>query len=43
MYTIADVVEMGEAHELILSEIKEISVLDDSSELTMEPLEYFDE
>ena len=43
MYTISDVVEMGEAHELILSDIKEVSILDDSAELSMEALEYFDE
>ena len=43
MYSISDVVEMGDAHELILSDIKQISVLDDSAELSLEALEYFDE
>ncbi len=43
MYSISDVVEMGDAHELILSDIKRISVLDDSAEFSMEALEYFDE
>ncbi|HKY41512.1 MAG TPA: hypothetical protein VJM50_00335 [Pyrinomonadaceae bacterium] len=43
MYTISDVVEMGEAHELILSDLKELSILDDASELSMMPVEYFDE
>ena len=43
MYTVPDVVEMGEAHELIQTEIKQISELDDSTELSMEALEYFDE
>jgi len=43
MYSVTDVVEMGDAHELILSEIKRISTLDDSADFSMEALEYFDE
>lgn len=43
MYSISNVVEMGDAHELILSDIKQISVQDDSAELSLEALEYFDE
>ena len=43
MYSVSDVVDMGEAHELILSDLKKVSTLDDSAELTMQVLEYFDE
>jgi hypothetical protein len=43
MYTVSDVVEIGEARELILAELKELSVRDDDAEVTMEPLEFFDE
>jgi hypothetical protein len=43
MYTVSDVVDMGEAHELILSDIKLVSSLDDSADLTMRAEEYFDE
>jgi len=43
MYIVSDVVDMGEAHELILTETKEVSRFDDSQEFTMTPLEYFDE
>jgi hypothetical protein len=43
MYSVLDVVEMGEAHELILADIKQRLIDDDSVELSMEALEYFDE
>jgi len=43
MYTVTDVVDMGEAQNLILTEVKEAGVLDDWAEQTMEGLEYFDE
>lgn len=43
MYIVSNVIEMGEAHELILADIKQVSILDDSAELSMEALEYFDE
>ena len=43
MYTISDAVEMGNAQELILSEIKTVSVQDDSEFNTLRAEEYFDE
>ena len=43
MYSISDVVEMGDARELILSDIKVQLVEDDTEFNTAEPLEYFDE
>ena len=43
MYTISEVVELGNARELILSEIKVTSELDDSQPNTFRPPEYFDE
>lgn len=43
MYTVTDVVEMGQAQNLILTEVKRKGVLDDFAEQTMEGLEYFDE
>jgi hypothetical protein len=43
MYTASDVVEMGVAHELVLSNIKVEFVLDDTAPQTMLAEEYFDE
>jgi len=43
MYTISEIVELGDARELILSEIKVVSRLDDSQDNTLEPSEYFEE
>lgn len=43
MYTVSEVVDMGAAHELILAVNKEVSKWDDSEELTMDPLECFDD
>ena len=43
MYTVSDIVDLGEAHELVLSEIKEVLTQDDSEYQTMAPSEYFDE
>ena len=43
MYSVSDVVELGEAHELVLSDIKEVLRLDDAEEQSMQPGEYFDE
>lgn len=43
MYTVSDIVDMGAAHELILAVNKEVGKWDDSEEVTMDPLEYFDE
>ena len=43
MYTVSEVVEMGDARELILSEIKEAFVGDDNEPQTLQPGEYFDE
>lgn len=43
MYIAADVIEMGEAHELVLNEVKEELVFDDTAPQTMPALEYFDE
>ena len=42
MYTISDVVELGDARELILAEVKLESEVDDSEPNTFEPAEYFD-
>lgn len=42
MYTISDVVVMGEAHEIILSDVKCLSFLDDSDLMTFLPEEFFD-
>ena len=43
MYTISDVVEMGDARELLLSLLKDIFQQDDSEQHTAELEEYFDE
>ncbi len=43
MYTISDVVELGNARELILSDLKVTTQEDDSQPNTFEPGEYFDE
>lgn len=43
MYNVSDAVEMGSAHELILTFIKQVLVLDDSQENTDRAEEYFDE
>lgn len=43
MYTVSDIVDLGEAHELVLSQLKETLVGDDSEYLSMEGLECFDE
>ena len=43
MYTVSDIVDLGEAHELVLSDIKEILTIDDSESQTMLALECFDE
>lgn len=44
MYTISDVVEMGEAHELVLSLIKELPLqFDDSEPQSMPDQEHFDD
>lgn len=42
MYTISDVFDMGEAHELILSDIKILACQDDSELMTFLPQEFFD-
>lgn len=42
MYTIAEAVEMGNAQELILSDIKEEFVADDNELNTLRPEESFD-
>ena len=43
MYSLSDVVELGDAQELILSDIKKESRLDDEEPNTFRPQEYFDE
>jgi hypothetical protein len=43
MYTISEVVELGNARELILSNIKLTVEQDDSQPNTFQPPEYFDE
>jgi hypothetical protein len=43
MYTVSDAVEMGNAQELILSQIKQEFVQDDTSQNTLRAEEYFDE
>lgn len=43
MYTVSDVVDMGAAHELILSDMKVTASQDDSQLNTFQPPEYFDE
>lgn len=43
MYNVSDAVELGAAQELILSEIKKESKLDDDEPNTFRPQEYFDE
>ena len=43
MYTVSDVVETGDARELIMSLIKEVLTQDDSQDQTARPEEYFDE
>jgi len=43
MYIASDVVEMGAAHELVLSNIKVEFVEDDTAPQTMLAEEYFDE
>ena len=43
MYTVSDAVEMGNAHELILSLIKVVFVQDDDQPSTEEAEEYFDQ
>lgn len=43
MYSVSEVVEMGAAHELVLSDIKEVLVFDDAEQQTMTALESFDE
>jgi hypothetical protein len=43
MYTLSDAIEMGSAHELILSLIKEVFVNDDVEPNTCWYAEYFDE
>jgi hypothetical protein len=43
MYTVSDVVELGDAQELILSLIKREFVSDDHENQTLPAEEYFDE
>lgn len=43
MYIISDVVEMGNADELILAFIKEWPTIDDPEQCTVTPEETFDE
>jgi hypothetical protein len=44
MYTISDIVEMGEAHELVLSVHKELPLaMDDNEPFTMLEEEHFDD
>ena len=43
MYNISDVVEMGEAHELVLSLLKEPLQFDDSEPFTMPAEEHFND
>jgi hypothetical protein len=43
MYSVSDIFDLGEAHDLVLSEIKELLTIDDSEDQTMQPLECFDE
>jgi len=42
MYTISDIVEMGEAHELVLSIMKDEFVFDDAWPWSMPAAENFD-
>ncbi len=42
MYTISDVVDLGEAHQLILSDIKDYSLIDDSEPMSLSCEEIFD-
>ena len=43
MYIISDIVEVGNAHEHILSLIKEPPIIDDSEPHSISPEEAFDE
>ncbi|HKY41511.1 MAG TPA: hypothetical protein VJM50_00330 [Pyrinomonadaceae bacterium] len=43
MYTVSEIVELGDARELILSDIKLTSVADDTEQNSFQPSEYFDE
>lgn len=43
MYTVSDAVEMGNAHELVLADIKLEFVSDDAHPTSLLPEEYFDE
>jgi hypothetical protein len=43
MYTVSEVVEMGKAQDLILTEVKDISQEDDFAPNTLRAEEYFDE
>ena len=42
MYTVSEVVEMGKAHEMILSEIKYESIIDDSEPMSLSCEDVFD-
>jgi hypothetical protein len=42
MYTVSEIVEMGEAHELVLSQIKQVLQLDDSAVQSMPAEDHFD-
>jgi hypothetical protein len=42
MYAISALFEMGEAHEFVLSEVKEELVLEDTCPYSFPPEEYFD-
>ena len=43
MYTVSDIVEMGNAQDLVLTLIKLPPSSDDFEDFTVEPDEYFDE
>lgn len=43
MYTVSEVITIGQAHELILSEIKVESLIDDVHPNSMVTVEQFDE
>jgi len=42
MYTISEIVDLGEAHRIILSDIKDLSLIDDSQPMSLSCEEMFD-
>jgi hypothetical protein len=43
MYVISDILDLGNAHERILADMKDISAIDDSQPNTLSPEDLFDE